>query len=361
MLIVILVIIGLSVLILGHEAGHFFAAKLLGMKIEEFGLGLRFGWESRIYSKKINGIEYSVNWLPLGGFVRIAGENDPSLSDESKGQAAGKTEPLTAEEKKGLFHFRPAWQRALVLFSGVAANVVMGWLLLSLVFFVGAPSALSINGIQKNSPAEKAGLLTGDIIEYYANGSDFIKFVNDNRGKPIILNVLREGKELSFNVVPRVETAPGEGAVGVELVEGGPVAESLPNALYDGLTLSLRILGLIYAALYQLVAGLLLRGSLLPGLVGPIGIVAVATGTSKLGFIYLVSILSQISLSLAVVNFIPFPALDGGQFFLILVEKIKGSRAFSRKAEAAINAFGLAFLIILILLISVRDFANYVL
>jgi len=162
-------------------------------------------------------------------------------------------------------------------------------------------------------------------------------------------------------VVPRVETAPGEGAVGVELVEGGPVAESLPNALYDGLTLSLRILGLIYAALYQLVAGLLLRGSLLPGLVGPIGIVAVATGTSKLGFIYLVSILSQISLSLAVVNFIPFPALDGGQFFLILVEKIKGSRAFSRKAEAAINAFGLAFLIILILLISVRDFANYVL
>jgi len=128
MLIVILVIIGLSVLILGHEAGHFFAAKLLGMKIEEFGLGLRFGWESRIYSKKINGIEYSVNWLPLGGFVRIAGENDPSLSDESKGQAAGKTEPLTAEEKKGLFHFRPAWQRALVLFSGVAANVVMGWL-----------------------------------------------------------------------------------------------------------------------------------------------------------------------------------------------------------------------------------------
>ncbi len=351
MLIAVLVIVGLSVLILSHEAGHFFVAKLLGMKIEEFGFGL----PPRILARKKGETEYSLNWLPFGGFVKIAGENDGSSSGPEK------SESLTEEEKKKLFYFRPAWQRALVLFSGVAANVIIGWLLLSLVFFAGTPSALTIAAVQKDSPAEKVGLLAGDIIKHYTRYNDFIKFVDDNRGKPITLNILRAGKELVFSVVPRMEAAPNEGAIGVELAEGGPVAESLPNALYDGFKISVEVLGLTYVALYQLVSDLLLHGSLLPGVVGPIGIVAVAAETSKLGFIYSILIIGQISLGLAAINFIPFPALDGGRFFLVLIEKIKGSRAFSQKIEAAINAVGLVFLIVLILLISVRDFSYYVL
>ncbi len=357
MLIVLIVIIGLSLLILGHEAGHFFVAKLFGMKIDEFG----FGFPPRITAKKKGETEYSVNWLPFGGFVKIAGEDDSAPSGKVGEQADGQAGGVSEEEKKKLFNFRPVWQRALVLFAGVAANMIIGWLLLSLVFFVGAPSALAIAAVQKNSPAEKVGLLAGDVIEHYANYTDFIKFVDDNRGRPITISVLRAGKELTFSVVPRTETAPNEGAIGIEIAEGGPVAESLPSSLYDGFRVSVEILGLTYVALYQLVVGLLLHASLIPGVVGPIGIVAVASETSKLGFMYFVSIIAQISLGLAAINFIPFPALDGGRFFLLLIEKIKGSRAFSQRVEATINNVGLAFLIVLILLISIRDFSYYIL
>src|SRR3989344_872890 len=355
MFIVILVVLALSFLVLAHEAGHFFTAKTFGMKVDEFGFGFppemvglhpeKLKLPPRMFSFQREETLYSINWLPFGGFVKSAGEAD-GLQMPSE---------VSEEEKKHLYRFQAWWKRALVLSAGVIINFILRWFLLSTVLAVGTPRVLVIGGVQAGSPAEQAGVKEGDIIKSFSASNPFIDFVNANRGKEIVFNVSRSGEEVEFKVVPRVQTNPGEGALGVSLVEGGAVKESVFAALYHGLTLSVKIAGLTFAAFYDLIRNLLFHASLLEGVVGPIGIVSVATETSELGFIFLLGIIAQISLSLAVVNFIPFPALDGGQFFLVLIEKIKGSPLFSKRLEGHLNAIGFVFLILLIVLITFRD------
>jgi regulator of sigma E protease len=422
MLIVLLVIIALSLLVLAHEAGHFFVAKAFGMKVDEFGFGFppemvgipieklklppkifsvrryrgtnvvpiaveretidvterdaagsvveeaimveraidvdvpvtrwRFFWGEES-SKDVEGLTpsdtvYSVNWLPFGGFVKIAGEAD------------GLQEPSEAseEEKKHLYRFQAWWKRALVLSAGVIINFILGWLLLSTVLAVGTPQVLVVADVQAGSPAEQAGVKEGDIIKNFSASTPFIDFVNAHRGEEVTFNISRNGEGMEFKIIPRVKTSPGEGAIGVSLAEGGAVREGLFAALYHGFTLSVKIVGLTLAAFYNLIRNLLFHASLIEGVVGPIGIVSVASETSKLGFIFLLSIIAQISLSLAVVNFIPFPALDGGQFFLVIVEKIKGSPLFSKRVEGHLNAIGFISLIVLIVLITFRDISH---
>src|SRR5271155_4011512 len=128
MLIALLVVIGLSLLILGHEAGHFFVAKMFGLKVDEFG----FGFPPRIFARKVGDTEYSLNWLPFGGFVRISGERgELALMDGS-----GGAEPQSDEEKKRLFFNQPAWKKSLIVLAGVVMNFILGWLLISAVIMI---------------------------------------------------------------------------------------------------------------------------------------------------------------------------------------------------------------------------------
>ncbi len=360
MLIVILVILALSLLVLAHEAGHFFTAKAFGMKVDEFGFGFppemvgldvsKVKLPPRMWSFQKGETLYSVNWLPFGGFVKIAGEADglqePSPADVSE------------DDKKHLYRFQAWWKRGLVLAAGVIVNFVLGWFLLSAVLAVGTPQVLLVGGVQAGSPAERVGIKEGDLIKNFSASNPFINFVNAHRGEEVAFSVIRNGEEMKFKIVPRVKTNPGEGAIGVSLVEGGAAREGIFTALYHGLTLSVKIAGLTFVAFYDLVRNLLFHASLMEGVVGPIGIVSVAAETSKLGLIFLLGIIAQISLSLAVVNFIPFPALDGGQFFMVLIEKIKGSPLFSKQIEGHLNAVGFIFLILLIVLITFRDVAH---
>ncbi len=351
MLIILFVIIGLSLLILGHEAGHFLVAKLFKLKIDEFGFGFPpriFAW--RPFDKaqgKPKETEYSLNWLPFGGFVKIAGENDQIGGDAELSRAY-------ASEKKRLFAFQPAWKRTLIILAGVAVNFFIGWILISSVLMVGTPQTLVISGIQPNSPAATVGLLEGDVIRGFIKSADFIQFVNVHRGEQITVTVDRGGKELTVTATPRIKTGADEGALGVLLAEGGVLKEGVIAALYDGLKESLAIAWAVLGTFYLLVKNLFVHGSLLAGVVGPIGIVSVAAEAGKIGFMYLIQLLGLISLNLAVINLIPFPALDGGRFLFILIEKIKGS-PIPRKAESWMNGMGFAFLIFLIVIITVRD------
>lgn len=344
MLTAIFVIIGLSLLILGHEAGHFFVAKLFKLRVDEFG----FGFPPRILAKRKGETEYSLNWLPFGGFVKIAGENDRLNG------GLGKLESLPEGEKNRLFCFQSWWKRSVVLLAGVAVNFLLGWFLISAVLMIGTPRALVISQVQQNSPAAKIGLLEGDVIRNYVSADEFIKYINQNRGEQIILEVRRGGEDLNLSIVPRISVPPGEGALGIALAEVGEGRKGFFPAVASGLKQSALICRLVLTALYQLVKNLFLHGSLLQGIVGPVGIFSVAEETGHIGLIYLVQLVSLISLNLAVVNLIPFPALDGGRFFLILIEKIKGSPV-SYKTETIVNSLGFAFLLFLMALLTIRD------
>lgn len=216
MLIVIIVIVGLSVLILGHEAGHFFMAKIFGLKVEEFG----FGFPPRITAWKKGDTEYSLNWLPFGGFVKIGGERGEFAMLEVDGK-----EPVMPADDSRLLYAQPAWKKSLIMLAGVFMNFILGWILISATLMIGAPQALVISAVQPNSPAAAVGLMANDVIKGFTTAQSFIDYVNANRGKKISVDVIRNNKEIDFNVTPRIVTTPDEGAVGVELAQAGEARE----------------------------------------------------------------------------------------------------------------------------------------
>ncbi|MEK7547146.1 MAG: M50 family metallopeptidase [Patescibacteria group bacterium] len=363
MIIGLIVFFGLVILILGHEAGHFLTAKLFGMKVDEFGFGFpprikawRFGTKKGETLRQAQGetlrqaqgeTEYSLNWLPFGGFVKISGEEEQITNPE-------KLQSLSPEEKKHYFLFQSAWRRFIVIASGVLVNFVFGWLIISFIFMVGTPPVLVINGVQPGSPAEKSGIVAGDIIKNYSNADDFVGFINQHRGQQVNLEIIRGNENLSITAVPRIPISENDGALGVQFSESGVKPSGFFQALASGFRESIFICQATVSAIYELFKNLFLHGSLLAGVVGPVGIFSVAEKTGSIGLIYLAQLMGIISLNLAVLNLIPFPALDGGRLLLIVVEKIKGSPV-PLKAQSLVNGVGFAVLLLLMVAITVRD------
>lgn len=359
---IIFVIIGLSVLILGHEAGHFFAAKAMGLRVDEFGFGFPpriFAWRPKRKIKEGNGafrqaegdIEYSINWLPFGGFVKIAGENDRI------GGGIEKLNALPEEDKKKVFIFQPAWKRSIIILAGVAMNFVIAWVLFSASFMTGTPKAVFVGGVQESSPAYSVGIASGDIIRNFTDVGEFIDYVNENRGKEITVSVLRGSEEIDFNVVPRVETGPDEGALGVSLSQVGVSPEGFFSSIVSGAKQTYFVSLATIEGFYMMLKNLVIRGSIPSEVAGPVGIFSMANQVGKVGVFYLVSLIALISVNLAILNLIPFPALDGGRFLFIVIEKIKGS-PIPVKTEAIVNGVGFALLILLLIVVTVRDVAK---
>ncbi len=357
MLIAVIVIVGLSLLILGHEAGHFFVAKAFGLKVDEFG----FGFPPRIFAKKKGDTEYSLNWLPFGGFVRISGERGEFAAikkDNKEKDNADRTpteyQQLIEKDAGRLFYTQPAWKKSAIVLAGVVTNFILGWLLISVVLMVGVPQAVLVTGVQPGSPAEKVGFASGDVIKGYKDTQSFIAFVDAHRGQQITIPVLRGGRETDLQVTPRVQTGPNEGPIGVALQQGGAPREAPFAALWHGFQ-SAGIIGwFTLVAFYDLIRQVFIHASLPAGVVGPVGIFGIAEETGHIGLIYLLQLLGVISINLTVVNLIPFPALDGGRFLVTMIEKIKGS-AIPQKMEIAVNGVGFALLLLLMLFLTVRD------
>jgi regulator of sigma E protease len=332
--------------------------------VDEFG----FGFPPRISAIKKGDTEYSFNWLLFGGFVKIAGENGEfemveAVSEkrtavsgqEPKNDVPASTRyPLPATR---LFYAQPAWKKSLIVLGGVMMNFVLGWLLISGALMIGTPKAVIITDVEPNSPASAAGIQSGDAVKGYATAQEVIDFVNAHRGQPITLNFLRSAKEIDVTVTPRVAPAPGEGAVGIGLADAGSPREAPLPALRDGFLAATAMFVAILAAFGGLIKQIFTHASLPAGIVGPVGIFGVAEETGKIGLVYLLQFIGIISINLSVVNLLPFPALDGGRFVMIIIEKIKGS-ALSKKIEMWVNGFGFAFLLLLMLLLTVRDVWN---
>lgn len=341
-MIALIVIIGLSLLIIGHEAGHFFAAKFFGMRIDEFG----FGFPPKLWSRKKGETEYSLNALPFGGFVRIAGENDRLEGN------LGQIEALPAEERKRFFYFAPAWQRSIVILAGVFVNFLIAWLLISGILMAGTAPSLMIGEVRPNSPAAAAGLQPGDVVQGFATAEAFTKYVRENGGKEVVVSISRSGETLQFTVIPRENPDPEEGAVGVGFQ--GIAPRSTFVALGHGFLQTLELAKLTLFAFGAMLRDLVTTGSLPQDVVGLVGIFPVAQQIGQAGFAHLLQLIALISINLAVINLLPFPALDGGRFIFILIEKAKGS-PLPQKSEAWVNAAGFVFLIFLMVLIAIRD------
>lgn len=334
MLIALLLLVGLSLTILIHEAGHFFVAKYFGLKVEEFG----FGFPPRLFAKRYGETEYSVNWLPFGGFVKIFGEDREEVAHDSARSFASQN-----------FFVRMA-----VLVAGVAMNFALGWVLISIIYMVGTASAVVVSEVQANSPAAAAGIMQGDIIRSFSTVAGFINYVNAHKGQEITVLVMRNKQSKEIRATPRVNTKPGEGALGVGLVEAGTPRRGFFRSIVGGFSTALSLMWFVVLSFYSLIKSFFVGVNGFGSVVGPVGIFGMAQQMGQLGLIYVVQLIALISLNLAVMNVLPFPALDGGRLFFLLLEKITGG-PLPRRFERSANMIGFIVLFLLMIVITAQD------
>jgi len=359
---IVIFIIILLVLVLVHEFGHFFTAKKFGIRVDEFG----FGFPPKLFSKKFGETEYSLNLLPLGGFVRIYGE---SPDDEN----------MNGPDVARSFVNKAKWKQALVLFAGIFANFALAWVLLSICFMSGLPTSTdsTIAGSQLSdvhvvvvsvvpkSPAEKAGLKTGDKIVEITSGTNSTtyispetvqSFVVDSVGKEIDIGYIH-GQSPQINmakVIPVENTTDKKLEIGIAMDTIGTAKLPFSSAIFEGFVLDWSIAKGTLVGLYTLIVqGLSGKGSL-NSVTGPVGMVSIVGDAYSFGFIYLLSFMALISINLAVINLFPFPALDGGRLFFLLIEKIKGS-PINPKVANTVNTVGFCILILLMIVITYYD------
>lgn len=322
----------LVILILGHEWGHFISAKLLKIKVDEFGVG----FPPKLFSKKWGETEYSFNLLPFGGFVKIHGESGVSQTDV---------------DIKRSFAVQPFWKKAVVISSGVLMNFIIGWIAFSIVLAVGVPPGVQIQSVAPESPAAQAGFIAGEVIPGFTSGDEFLDFVDSKLGEPITLN----GKE----VTPRRDTPEGEGPLGISFVFNEENPTTIFQAITDGFKLALDMLWAIFAALGGFLWGIFTGNfGVLNDVSGPVGVFVVVKEATQLGFIYLLQLMGLISLNLAVLNTIPFPALDGGRLLFTSLQRLFGDTIFNKKLELIVNVAGFIFLITLMILVTIKDIIN---
>jgi len=347
---IVIFILALSVLVLVHELGHFFTAKFTGVRVEEFGLGL----PPKIISKKKWGTVWSLNWLPIGGFCKLFGEDI-----NEKG----------ATKNRDSFVSKNPWQKMLIVLGGVLMNLVLAVVIFATVYAIlGVPNEtdrVKIIGVAKNSPAELAGLKEGDWVKSIngveiVKGSELTVQVGNNKGKEIDLLINRKGEDNVLSVKVRDKAPEGEGLMGV-VISNIEMQKIRWYEFYKGIGAGFKEAyfwgKIIGEGVYKMIAGLLV-GQVPKDVSGPIGMYE-ATSSIRMnqGFLAMVHFFGVVSVNLAVVNILPFPALDGGRIIFVFYELLTKKRA-NEKFEALVNNVGMIILLGLILLVTVGDVAR---
>jgi len=357
---IVIFIVVIVALIVVHEFGHFVAAKLSGMRVDEFGLG--YPPRAFTFAKK-GETAYTLNWLPFGGFVKIYGEN---------GEEGGISDPRS-------FSARPRILQAIVLVAGVTMNLLFAYVLITGALLLGTPRALSpeeivsahtvelaVASVLPSSPAEQAGLLPGDsIVSAHSAMSEwkdvdpksFSTFIANSGGNSVVLTVKRNGEEQSLIAQPRTGLAitdQSRYALGVEVATIGTVSLSFIEALREGVALTWSATTMTVVGLLDFFYGIFTLSADLSQVAGPIGIAGVVGSASLQGVSYLLSIMAIISINLAIINLIPIPALDGGRLLFVIIESVI-RRPIKASVTQAINGIGFLLLILLMLVVSVHD------
>ncbi len=344
----IIFIVALSILVLVHELGHYIAAVKTKVKVEEFGLGL----PPRITGKKIGETIFSLNWLPIGGFCRLYGEDG--------GGKGGRA-----------FNNKNPWQKLIIVLGGVLMNVVLAVLVFTVVYAIlGVPQKtdrVKIIGVAAESPAEEVGLEEGNWIKEVAGEpisepEQLTQRVNEFKGETVELLVEKDGEEEVVGVLVRESPPEGEGGMGIAISNTEMV--KVPwYQFYKGVVAGFEeayFWGEIIVGGVAKMIGSLLSGQRVEDVSGPIGMFqATSAIRENQGMLAVVHFFGVVSVNLAVVNILPFPALDGGRIMFVLYELIT-RRKPNQKVESIINSVGMVVLLGLIFLITAGDIARLV-
>lgn len=332
----IIVFLGLSLVVIVHEIGHFLMAKSFGVAVEEFGVG----FPPKIWSRKIKETIYSINWILWGGFLKING-----LRPETE----RKDLPSDTSFMRQSFY-----KKALIISGGVLINFLLGWFLLYTVALIGIPQGIFVADIKPESLAYYSGFQKGDLIMGFNSADEFNNFLKENTGKEANFKIKRNGVEKNIAVLfPKEKSKTGE-ILGIYYSETGTPRLGIIEGLIESLKNSCRLVFDYLKGYIALIGGLFSESSVLENLMGPVGLFAMGSLISKAGLVYFIQLLAYLSLNLIIFNFLPFPMLDGGWFIVVLIEKIKGSPV-SQKTEIIINSFGFIFLFSLLLFTTIKD------
>lgn len=354
----------LVVLVLVHELGHFIVAKRAGITVQEFGIG----FPPRIASLTWHGTRYSVNWIPLGGFVKMLGEDGDV--EEERLRRDGLSDDQVVAAMAGAFNRKPIIIRLVVLLAGVAMNFILAAALFAIALSLPAQvgvGPLTVTEIQVGSPAEES-LELGDVIvtadgRRFERSRQLTEYVSQQAGERVLLGVLRDRDEIAVTVVPRELTDEqrnqGMGAIGFgyepeRMVEEAAPADGPIDAVIKGTegawTLAVQIPG----GLAQAVGGLIGLGPDAGSARGPIGIAEETGKVLEAQLINQLLFVGVLSINLAVLNVLPFPPLDGGRIAVVVLEAVR-RRKLPAEREALIYLTGFAVLLALVILISIQD------
>ncbi len=329
----------LALLILTHEAGHFASAKAFGVKVEEFGLG----FPPRLIGVRRGETLYSLNAIPLGGFTKMAGEEDPKVPRSLAGKGVGT--------------------RLIVLSAGSIMNVLLPIVLFSIAFMVPHDVVIgevSVKEVAPNSPAAVAGIEAGDIIlslngKPVQNNGDLTRYIHLNLGKEVNLVVKHSDATIEeVQVIPRWKPPQGQGAVGVatEVLNPTIVSQSEPfwKAIPMGASECIETYVLFKNEILKWVIG-----AAPVQVTGPVGIAQMTGEVAKAGISPLLEFTGFISINLAIVNIFPLPALDGGRMVFVLLEWVRRGKRISPRTEGLVHAIGFFLLMAAILVITYQD------
>jgi regulator of sigma E protease len=388
---ILIFLILLSALVLIHELGHFLVAKKLNIKVEEFGFGL----PPRIVGIKRGETLYSINWLPIGGFVKMYGEDEAG-----SGKISSKTSGKTGKnpDTKRAFFAKSVWQRAAVVVAGVVMNTLLAIIIFYVFIFISGfrtelpllsdhhffgvnqtvKTAITIDAVEKKSPAASAGIVPGARVTAVNNQKvedvdAFTTQIKMNAGKDVRISYIdpKSQKDVVKTLVPRLNPPKGQGALGVSLfgMRTAVLTYQTPvQKIFSGVTHPANLLVYNFEIIGQLVKAAVKEHNAAPlseGVSGPVGIYSIVGTIIKIPdmkerILELLNLAGILSISLAFFNILPIPALDGGRFFFILIEGIFGKK-IDPKYEAAAHSIGMAVLLILILLVTFKDIFQFIL
>lgn len=342
----------MSLLVIIHELGHFIAAKKNGVYVEEFGFGL----PPRIWGIKRGETLFSLNALPFGGFVKVLGEEREEL----------KSQKLSPAMQKRTFASKNNAVKLTILTAGVFANFLLGWVVISALFVHGVPTPTKnviIESVVERSPAGQAGLQKNDIVTAIVASGERIdvsstdKFITEIKkytGTPIELVISRESAQMTKTITPRANPPKGEGALGVVLTPFMVKKYSLLQAPVYGLIEAVRITAMITKELGKAAFTFVVSQEAPAEIAGPVGIAKITSQALQYGPLAVLQLLSLLSLNLAVINILPFPALDGGRVAFVIYEMVT-KKPIPSHIERKFNMVGFAVLLSLIALITVND------